>query len=99
MLQRPEGFLDVRRAALRRTRDRLTTAQDRRLEREHARLDTAARQLRTLGPGATLERGYAIALDGAGHVLRAAAGVQAGDVVEVRLAAGSLTTRVEETTP
>ena len=99
VLQRPEGFLDVRRAALDVTRGRLTAAQDRRLEREHARLDTAARQLRTLGPAATLERGYAIALDGDGHVLRAAAGVQVGDEVEVRLAAGSLTTRVEETTP
>jgi exodeoxyribonuclease VII large subunit len=99
VLQRPEGFLDVRHAALDAARGRLTAAQDRRLEREHARLETAARQLRTLGPAATLERGYAIALDGDGHVLRAAAGVQVGDEVEVRLAAGSLATRVEETTP
>jgi exodeoxyribonuclease VII large subunit len=99
VLQRPEGFLDVRRTALAATRDRLSGAQDRRLERERARIDAAAGQLRTLGPAATLERGYAIALDGGGHVLRAAADVQPGDAVEVRLAAGSLATRVEETTP
>ena len=99
VLQRPEGFLDVRRTALASTRDRLTAAQDRRLERERARIDAAARQLRTLGPAATLERGYAIALDDAGHVLRSATDVQPGDAVAVRLAAGSLTTRVEETTP
>ena len=99
VLQRPEGFLDVRRAALDATRDRLTASQDRRLERERTRIDAAARQLCTLGPAATLERGYAIALDEAGHVLRAAARVQPGDAVEVRLAAGSLATRVEDTTP
>ena len=72
VLQRPEGFLDVRRASLATTRDRLSTSQDRRLERERARIDGAARQLRTLGPGATLDRGYAIATDAAGHVLRSA---------------------------
>jgi len=99
VLQRPEGFLDIRRTALASTRDRLTAAQDRRLERERARIDAAARQLRTLGPAATLERGYAIALDDAGHVLRSATDVQPGEAVAVRLAAGSLTTRVEETTP
>ena len=104
MLQRPEGVLSKRcppcgRSTLA-SRGRLTAAQDRRLERERARNRTPPRaKLRTLGPAATLERGYAIALDGEGHVLRTATGVQPGDPVEVRLAAGSLTTRVEETTP
>jgi exodeoxyribonuclease VII large subunit len=97
VLQRPEGFLDVRRASLQTTRDRLSTSQDRRLERERAGIDAAARQLRTLGPGATLDRGYAIATDAAGHVLRSATATSAGELVEVRLATGKLTTRVEET--
>ncbi len=97
VLQRPEGFLDVRRASLATTRDRLSTTQDRRLERERARVDAAARQLRTLGHGATLDRGYAIAIDAAGHVLRSAAATRTGELVEVRLATGKLTTRVEET--
>lgn len=97
VLQRPEGFLDVRRAALATSRDRFRAVQDRRLERERAGLETAARQLRALGPGATLERGYAIAIGEAGHVLRDAAATAPGERVEVRLAAGRLTTRVEET--
>ena len=49
-----------------------------------------------LGPGATLERGYAIVQDEAGAVVRDAAAVAVGERVGVRLAAGRLGARVEE---
>ncbi len=67
-----------------------------RLERETGRLRNAHDRLRLLGPGATLERGYAIVQDDAGAVVRDAAAVAVGAHVGVRLAAGRLGARVEE---
>jgi exodeoxyribonuclease VII large subunit len=99
VLARPDGFLDVRRASLEALRGRLAAVADRRLEREHGTLQAAAAQLRALGPGATLERGYAIALDADGHVITAATDVAAGAAVAIRLSRGSLATRVEEVRP
>jgi exodeoxyribonuclease VII large subunit len=78
---------------------RLRGAEDRRLERERAALAACAGRLRALGPGATLERGYAIAVADDGSILREATDAAPGDAVEVRLASGRLTTRVEEVTP
>jgi exodeoxyribonuclease VII large subunit len=59
------------------------------------RLGLAAASLDALSPLAVLQRGYAIAQDAAGKPLRDAAAVNAGDPVRVRLAKGSLNTRVE----
>jgi exodeoxyribonuclease VII large subunit len=70
-----------------------------RIERETARLGNARDRLRVLGPGATLERGYAIVQDEAGAVVRDAAAVAVGERVGVRLAAGRLGARVEEVQP
>ena len=50
-----------------------------------------------MSPLAVLGRGYALATDEKGRVLRSAQGVSAGAVVRVRLAEGSLRCRVEET--
>jgi exodeoxyribonuclease VII large subunit len=99
VLLRPRGFLEWRTDGLRAVRNRLSGAQDRRLERDVATLAATAGRLRALGPGATLERGYAIALAATGAILRNADDVAAGDPVEVRLARGRLSTRVEEVHP
>jgi exodeoxyribonuclease VII large subunit len=55
------------------------------------------RRLQALSPERVLGRGYSITLDEAGHVLRSAAGTAPGRAITVRLAAGSLAARVEET--
>jgi exodeoxyribonuclease VII large subunit len=99
VLQRPEGFLEWRAAGLEAARNRLTAAEERRVERERTSLAGAAGRLRALGPAATLERGYAIALTEAGAVLRRAGDTAAGAALEVRLAEGRLAVRVEETRP
>jgi exodeoxyribonuclease VII large subunit len=99
VLQRPEGFLEWREAGLAAARARLTAVEQRRVERERAAVASAAGRLRALGPAATLDRGYAIALTSDGAVLRRAADTAAGDPLEVRLAEGRLAVRVEETTP
>ena len=65
------------------------------LERRRAALDRCGARLQTLSPLATLSRGYAIVRAGGG-ALRSSAGIGPGDQLNVQLAAGSLSARVEE---
>jgi exodeoxyribonuclease VII large subunit len=58
--------------------------------RGRARLDLAMRALHAVSPLATIDRGYAIVTDAAGHVLRDARRVAAGSAIEARLARGRL---------
>ncbi len=60
------------------------------------RLGLAAASLDALSPLAVLQRGYAIAQDASGKLLRDAESVAVGDEVSVRLAKGKLNARVEE---
>lgn len=64
---------------------------------ERARLDVGERltHLRALSPQRTLDRGYAIAQDARGAVIRAGRQVAAGDLVVLTLAEGTLSTRAE----
>lgn len=66
------------------------------LENSRARLARASAALDALSPLAVLGRGYALAEDKEGKLLRAARDVQVGDAVRLRLAAGQLRCRVEE---
>lgn len=65
------------------------------LQEARERLGLAAASLDALSPLAVLQRGYAIAQDASGKPLREAAAVNIGDAVRIRLAKGSLNTRVE----
>jgi exodeoxyribonuclease VII large subunit len=66
-----------------------------RLETLRQRLALAARTLDAVSPLATLQRGFAIVTRGTdGRLLRDAAGVQAGELIEARLARGRLEARV-----
>jgi exodeoxyribonuclease VII large subunit len=60
-------------------------------------LGLAAASLDALSPLGVLQRGYAIAQDDAGKLVRDAASVNPGDAVTVRLARGRLNTRVVTT--
>lgn len=64
------------------------------LERRKAQLSALAAHLEHLAPQAVLRRGYAIARDAHGQVLRSAQGIPPGAVVSVELADGKLDTRV-----
>ena len=68
-----------------------------RLKREH--LDRLRLQLEERSPMRALERGYAIATDAAGNVLRSADQVAIGDAVTVQLARGRLRTEVKSKEP
>jgi exodeoxyribonuclease VII large subunit len=69
----------------------------RHIQQAHQRLGLAAASLDALSPLAVLQRGYAIAQDSGGRLLRDADTVSIGDTVDVRLAKGKLKTRVEST--
>ncbi len=64
------------------------------LDAHRSRADALSSHLQHLGPLAVLARGYAIARDAEGRVLRSATAVAAGDAVDVQLADGKLHTRV-----
>jgi exodeoxyribonuclease VII large subunit len=74
----------------------LETAAHARLDDARRRLGLAVASLDAMSPLAVLGRGYALATDERGRVLRSARGVREGEAVRVRLAEGSLLCRVEE---
>ena len=69
-------------------------ALDEKLQDGRERLALAAASLDALSPLGVLQRGYAIAQDASGKLVRDAASVNLGDEVSVRLAKGKLKTRV-----
>lgn len=68
-----------------------------RLEDARSRLKIAVASLDALSPLAVLGRGYALARDARGNLLRDASAVEAGDQINLRLARGALIARVEQT--
>jgi exodeoxyribonuclease VII large subunit len=70
-------------------------AMEMQLQQARERLGLAAASLDALSPLAVLQRGYAIAQDKSGALLRDAKSVAVGDEVRVRLVKGRLNTRVE----
>jgi exodeoxyribonuclease VII large subunit len=79
--------------------DRAHRAAAGRLERERLRTTALAERLRSVGPSATLDRGYAVARLGDGSVLRDAARAVPGEPLEVIVSSGRVDTRVERSTP
>lgn len=69
------------------------------LRADRAALDQAQARLRSLSPLAVLGRGYALARDEQGRVLRRADQAQPGQALRVLLAQGALKVRVEEVEP
>jgi exodeoxyribonuclease VII large subunit len=67
---------------------------ERLLQKKRERLERLSLQLQERGPMKALERGYAIATDTAGNVLRSADQVQIGDAVAIQLHRGKLSTEV-----
>lgn len=92
--------LDMRRvlAGMRHQADRsamhLVQLTRRTLAEKRARLERAASTLNALSPNRILERGYAVVFDASGRLVRDAAQVVAGDVVETRVAKGSFKSTV-----
>jgi len=79
-----------------RTLDRLGGAMALRLERWRHRLSAAGGQLDALSPLKTLERGYAVARDAEGRVLRRVAQFPPGSAFRLRVVDGEVPARVRE---
>jgi exodeoxyribonuclease VII large subunit len=75
---------------------RLQAAAHDRLRRARERLLPLVRTLNAVSPLATLERGYAIVSTESGDILRSAADVAPGTIIEARLSVGRLRAKVEE---
>jgi exodeoxyribonuclease VII large subunit len=74
----------------------LAARSERLLRVKRESLDRLRLQLEERSPGKMLERGYAIATDAAGQILRDAAQVAVGDTVAVQLHRGRLITEVKK---
>lgn len=87
---------DIRRAAVLRRRKldsltgRLRSSQRIAADGRRKRFAIASGKLHSLSPLAVLARGYAIAFDGQGHVIKRAADIQPGDPIRVRVDEGEL---------
>jgi len=66
------------------------------LARADGRLAADARHLEALSPDRVLERGFAVVRDQAGGVVRRAGAVAPGELIDIRVAEGRLSARVEE---
>jgi exodeoxyribonuclease VII large subunit len=73
----------------------LSVRAERLLRSKRERLDRLRLQLEERSPLRVLERGYAIATDAAGNLLRDAAQVSLGDSVAIQLHRGKLSTEVK----
>src|SRR5882724_8779398 len=83
------------RIRLERRGDMLGTRADRILRAKRERLERLRLQLEERSPLKVLERGYAIATDAAGNVLRDASSVALGDTVAIQLRRGRLISEVK----
>jgi exodeoxyribonuclease VII large subunit len=71
---------------------------ERKLLRERHRLDLLSQRATSLDPDLLLRRGYSITLKN-GHMVRSASDLQPGDIIETRLAGGSVSSEVKESHP
>jgi exodeoxyribonuclease VII large subunit len=98
-LRRPMDMVEVRHQRLDEQTRRLGTTGRHTMEVERGRLGSLLERLTALSPRATLERGYAIALDASGGLVSSVAGVSAGDPMELVLSDGRVDTRAERVRP
>lgn len=78
-------------------RQRMQSAMERQLAERRHRLQAAILRLRTSGPAETLRRGYGVVTLN-GNAVRSAANVQAGDLLQIRLADGRVAAQVTQVT-
>lgn len=78
-------------------RHRLVTCAGDMMRTHNARLERLSAVLESLGPTATLDRGYAIVSDEQGNIVRDAREMASGQVTVTRLRRGKLRSRVEQT--
>ena len=90
ILANPYTFIEVNESDLERVIDQIRVRLDQVLSREAMHVGHLRQQVRSLSPQSTLDRGYSVVRDLAGHVISDAAKVAKGQQLKVRLAKGEL---------
>lgn len=90
VMTNPYVFLDEKQLDLDRTLDALRGEIELTVEREQAEHNTRESMLRSLSPQSTLDRGYSVVRDSAGHVLADGGSVKSGTKLNIRLAKGEI---------
>ena len=88
VLTDPTAALDIRRMELDRCRERLISAQEKRLAQNRQRFVGLTASLEAMSPLKVLTRGYAIASDAEGCCVKSAAQLTSGDKISLRFADG-----------
>jgi exodeoxyribonuclease VII large subunit len=99
VLADPRTLVDERAAEVVALRDRARRSLGHSLDRATDNLDHQRARARALSPLATLQRGYAVLQDDAGHVIGSVADVAAGAPVSVRVADGRVLATTTGTEP
>ncbi|MBA3529449.1 MAG: exodeoxyribonuclease VII large subunit, partial [Propionibacteriaceae bacterium] len=99
VLADPTASFDVRSEKLHELRQRSLRAITSRLSHETSAIEHTLARVRAMSPKATLERGYSILVDGAGHGVTSVHDVDADDDLLAHLLDGQLVVAVRETHP
>ncbi len=90
ILANPYTFIEVHESDIERAIDQMRVRLDQLLSRESMHVSHLRQQVRSLSPQSTLDRGYSVVRDLAGHVISDATKVKKGQQFKVRLAKGEL---------
>jgi exodeoxyribonuclease VII large subunit len=90
----PARQVELRLDHLARTRDHLDRAARRRLDTLEDRLSRLRSLVRTLGPESAFDRGFSIAMDEYGRIIRSKADVSPGDVIRTKVKDGEIRSEV-----
>lgn len=97
-LQAPERYIEIKRDILNHTRSRLLSAQQQSIHRHRQRFIAYTAKLEALSPLKVLTRGYVLARDRKGVVLRSVGQVSPGESIDLRLADGSVAATIDKIT-
>lgn len=96
VLQSPTGYIDLKRMETDLLRNRLLAAQEKRIAAGKHSYVACAAKLDALSPLKVLSRGYAVASDSSGRVVRTVDDIEAGQRIDLALSDGRLVCRVED---
>ncbi len=96
VLRSPTGYLQQKASALKLLRNRLISAENQTVGEKNRQFVASVSKLDAMSPLKVLARGYAVAKDLKGNVLRAASQIEAGEQITVTLSEGSLLAEVKD---
>ena len=93
-LKSPDGYLQQREKGLELLKNRLVAAQNQNLTKKNQQYIAAVSKLDAMSPLKVLSRGYAMAQNQGGEVLRSVRQVEPGDQIAIRVSDGRISARV-----